>query len=53
MDPDANYRAEAQNKFEIQLDWINLGLILNGESTVVVMLKSHTLQSHMQFGGLI
>jgi hypothetical protein len=33
MNPDANYRAEAQNKFEILLDWINLGLILIGEST--------------------
>ena len=33
MDPDANYRAEAQNKFEILLDWLNPGFRLNGEST--------------------
>ena len=33
MNPDANYRAEAQNKFEILLDWLNPGFRLIGEST--------------------
>jgi len=36
MNPDANYRAEAQNKFEILLDWLNPGFRLNGESTTAV-----------------
>ena len=34
MNPDANYRAEAQNKFEILLDWLNPGFRLIGESTL-------------------